>query len=231
LIIFYTKQLSESEGWLVEEEFHHCVHVLRKNVGDNIYVTNGIGLLYKCTISEVKKDKLLFNIVNIESSCEKENEICIAISPTKSSDRIEWFLEKAVEIGINNIAFVNFHRTERFKLNEVRLNKIALSAMKQSLQLHLTKLHFIKNTAAFESLFYDYEIKLVANCDENHKVNINRELVNGKSSIILIGPEGDFTKEELDYFLSKNFKSISLGKTRLRTETAGIVAAILLKFS
>lgn len=230
MIVFYSTEINDLDGVLKDEEFHHCTHVLRKKVNDEINVTDGEGHLFKSKVVQINRSNLEFKI--LESKLEEKSPIvnCIAISPTKSNDRNEWFLEKAIEIGIHEIAFVNFERTEKQHINQQRLNKIALSAMKQSLQYYLPKLNFYKSSLELINKFNGFEQKLIANCTIFAESTLASQFEKSNSSIIVIGPEGDFTETEIQVFEKNNYKSISLGKTRLRTETAGIVAANILNF-
>lgn len=229
MILFYTNQVNTIDGSLVEEEFHHCTHVLRKKIGDEINVTDGIGNLYKGRIKAISRNNLSFEILEKKFFEKPLTSHCIAISPTKSNDRIEWFLEKAIEIGISEFAFVIFKRTERSHLNLNRLQKIAISAMKQSLQFYLATIEMIESPEKLIKNYENFNQKWLANCVTDSNISLLNQTFQTKNAIIVIGPEGDFTKEEIDLLEDGGYKSISLGKTRLRTETAGLVAATLLQ--
>ena len=229
MILFYTNQINSIDGSLVDEEFHHCTHVLRKKIGDIINVTDGEGNLLKGKITAINKSNLKFEILESQFHEKPQSSNCIAISPTKSNDRIEWFLEKAIEIGIQEFALVVFKRTERSHLNINRLQKIALSAMKQSLQYYLPSIQILDSPEKLIKHFENFNQKLIANCETFPTVSIQSQFKTSLNSIIVIGPEGDFTKEEIELFENHHYISISLGKTRLRTETAGLVAATLLQ--
>jgi 16S rRNA (uracil1498-N3)-methyltransferase len=229
LILFYTNLINNIDGSLVEEEFHHCAHVLRKKEGDEINVTDGVGHLYKGRIKNISRNNLIFDIIEKQFFEKPHPSHCIAISPTKSNDRIEWFLEKAVEIGIGQFAFVLFKRTERAHLNLNRLQKIAISAMKQSLQSHVPIIEIIENPEKFINNYENFKYKWLANCEVDSGISILKRPTLTENAIIVIGPEGDFTNNEIVLFENNGYESISLGKTRLRTETAGLVAATLLQ--
>ncbi len=225
LFVFYSTEIGENEGNLLEEELHHCANVLRKKEGDIIFVTNGNGLLVEGKIKNIKKSNLIFEVIS--SKFQEENPIknCIALSPPKSSDRLEWFVEKVIEIGIRSIYLFDVIRTERHRVNEKRLEKIAISAMKQSKQYYLPE---IKLFNKYEELLANstvFQNKLIAFCEISEPY-IGHHISN-ESNIILIGPEGDFTIEEV--ILAKNigFTPVSLGKNILRTETAGVLSATL----
>lgn len=229
MILFYTNQVNTIDGSLVEEEFHHCTHVLRKKIGDEINVTDGIGNLYKARINQISRNNLTFDIMDMQTFEKPARSHCIAISPTKSNDRIEWFLEKAIETGTSAFAFVIFKRTERPHLNLTRLQKIAISAMKQSLQYYLPTIEILENPEKLIKNYENFNQKWLANCEADEKDSLLNQAFKSENSIVVIGPEGDFTKEEIEMFEINGYASISLGKTRLRTETAGLVAAVLLQ--
>jgi 16S rRNA (uracil1498-N3)-methyltransferase len=224
--LFYSDNISEDNGLLKDEELHHCVNVLRKKVGDVIYITDGRGNLYNGKIDQINKSSLSFKVNTIKFT-EKPSIInCIAISPPKSSDRLEFFIEKAVELGIANILLFEAKRSERSRFNLERLNKIAISAMKQSKQVYKPSVSVVKNISEVIEFGKNYDQKFIAHCDGNEYI-LSETFNKRKSKIILIGPEGDFISEEVELAKSHQFISVSLGKNILRTETAGVYSAVL----
>ncbi|WP_420552775.1 16S rRNA (uracil(1498)-N(3))-methyltransferase [Tenacibaculum aiptasiae] len=206
-----------------KEESRHIVRVLRKKEGDILHITNGNGYLFSAEIVIPNDKKCLANIIKKEEKINHRNYyLHVAIAPTKNNDRLEWFLEKATEIGVDEITPIICDNSERKVVKIERLSKIIQSAMKQSLQFTLPKLNspvkfseFIKNDFS-EQIF-------IAHCEENTEKLFLKNIVKPNSKYtILIGPEGDFSTKEIDSCLHKNFTPISLGENRLRTETAGL---------
>ncbi len=220
-----------------EETSKHISQVLRMKIDEEINLTDGKGNLYTATIIENHKKKTIVKILDTKSISVPERKITIAISLIKNSNRFEWFLEKATEIGVAEIIPLHCQRTEKQHFRLDRMKSILVSAMLQSRQVWLPVLH---EPVAFSKLFQssktlekekleDYQQRFIAHCVEDEKRNLT-DLVNEKlsSKIILIGPEGDFTPGEIELALQYHFSAVSLGETRLRTETAGIVSAVLL---
>jgi len=206
-------------------ESRHIVRVLRKKMSDKLFITNGKGLLFNSEISIANDKKCLVNILSVEEKQKPWNYyLHIAIAPTKNTDRFEWFLEKATEIGIDEITPLVCEHSERRVLKTERLEKIIESAMKQSLKFHLPKLNPLIKFSDF--INQDFKGNLfIAHCEETDKKTFKSVLKSGQQDTILIGPEGDFSTSEIDKAFQRNFIPISLGESRLRTETAGIVAA------
>jgi 16S rRNA (uracil1498-N3)-methyltransferase len=226
--LFYTNN-SETEFTLLSEESKHITKVLRKKEGDTLQFTNGKGqlLIAEITTSDIRKTR-----VKVTEKIEKEKQhnyyLHIAIAPTKNMDRFEWFLEKATEIGIDEITPIICHHSERKVVKTERCNRILLSAMKQSLKYHLPKLN---EAISFKDFIkQDFEgKKYIAHCDEGEKTELRKEKKENRT-LILIGPEGDFSVTEIEIALQNKFKAVSLGNSRLRTETAGIVAVHTINF-
>lgn len=221
--LFYAPYLSESDTTLSEQESKHIVRVLRKTEGDIVYFTDGKGYIYKTTIISANPKNCTVSTLEKKKGEDKRNfELHIALAPTKNITRTEWFLEKTTEIGIDIITPIICSHSERKDIKNERLNKVITSAMKQSLK----SFHPILNNKA---LFKDF-IKVPFNGDKfiayiNDDVTLElSEAYNGKNALILIGPEGDFSSEEVNMAIDNGFIPVSLGKSRLRTETAGIVA-------
>lgn len=210
-------------------EANHAFKVLRCKEGELVEVFDGNGKLYRAKIFSVHKNEAqLVDLELIENQIENKNKLSIAIAPTKNSDRIEFFLEKATEIGINNIYFIETHRTEKNKTNINRFYNIVVSACKQSKQLFLPTMFALQS---FKEFLSSHEIKVyqqlfIAHCLENTKQFLTQVYHANQQALLLIGPEGDFTEEEINIALNKNFVPVSLGNTILRVETAGIVACV-----
>ena len=227
--LFYNKDLSQDDSRLIidREESRHIVKVLRKKVGDTIYITNGKGILFTTVIDVINKNSTELKIIEAKQEAESKFHINIAVAPTKNNDRIEWFVEKSTEIGVNTISTVMCEKSERKKIKIERLEKITISAMKQSLQLHKP---IIQELVSFEEFIKNCESKnkFIAHCKENEKLFLGDCELNSNTITILIGPEGGFSQKEIGLAEENEFISVSLGNTRLRTETAAIVATQLL---
>ena len=227
--LFYYKDLLEDDSRLIidREESRHIVKVLRKKVGDTIYITNGKGILFTTVIDVINKNSTELKIIEAKQEAESKFHINIAVAPTKNNDRIEWFVEKSTEIGVNTISTVMCEKSERKKIKIDRLEKITISAMKQSLQLHKP---IIQELVSFEEFIKkcESENKFIAHCKENEKLFLGDCELNSNTITVLIGPEGGFSQKEIGLAEENGFISVSLGNTRLRTETAAIVATQLL---
>lgn len=224
--LFYTTNIQNGLAILDEDEARHTVQVLRRKVGDAMQLTDGKGNLYEGEIVELGKKT---GVVGIKKTIEAYNKrpfhLHIAIAPTKNIDRFEWFLEKATEIGIDEITPLICKRSERTVVKHERLNGILISAMKQSLKTYLPKLNeaidfqrFMKND------FSQVKNKMIAYCNDDTIRPLSIAYQKQENSVILIGPEGDFTEGEVGMAFEHHFIGVSLGKSRLRTETAGLVA-------
>lgn len=230
---FFQENIARDEAIITfnKESSKHVVTVLRMQVGDQLRVTDGKGNWILGAISDNHKRKCTVTILDAGSEKHPSRKITIAISLLKNSSRFEWFLEKATEIGINEIIPMICARTERQQFRYERMHGIMLSAMLQSQQVWLPAL---RAPAKFEEILQitsaqpnDYQ-KLIAHCGVEGK-QIQPGLYSQSSTrIILIGPEGDFTNDEISRALKEKFVPVSLGETRLRTETAGVVAAAIL---
>lgn len=231
--IFYQPDLTSDSIILSEEESKHCTRVLRLKQNDIVYLADGIGTQATSYIvsDNPKKTELLIK-ERINHTSNRNYSLSIAIAPTKNFDRIEWFIEKATECGIDEILFIETTNSERTKINLERSNKVAISAMKQSKQWWLPKIHslinldeYLKNRSNTNSL------NLIAWCPENGQTLSHQLLqnANANSIHIMIGPEGDFTKNEIELAIQKGFIPVSLGTSILRTETAGLFACMAIK--
>ena len=221
--LFYQPDIQKGVRYLDPEESRHCTKVLRKRAGDVIHVTDGKGILYICTITDASPDKCSFKIESSEQEKPKDFKIHIAIAPTKNPDRTEWFVEKAIEIGVDEITFLACENSERITIKTERIEKLAVSAMKQSLKTRLTKIHSIRQLQEFISELNSSE-KFIAYVDQTNPDELFNVAEAKNSYTILIGPEGDFSPAELDLALKHGYKKVALGRSRLRTETAGVVA-------
>jgi 16S rRNA (uracil1498-N3)-methyltransferase len=213
---------------LNEDTSKHCVQVLRMKVGEQLQLTNGKGLLATASITSAHKKNTVVQIEKIEETAPPIIKLLIAISPLKNATRLEWFLEKATEIGVTTIQLIICSRTEKQHIKFERYKSIIVAAMLQSQQ---TWMPIFEQPIKFGSMFeYDTSTtKLIAHCvDSDLKTTINGLRLSNNCSV-LIGPEGDFTPQEIEVAIQNQYQPISLGNTRLRTETAGVVAATLLK--
>lgn len=223
MILFYTTAVDQNFAYLNDEEAHHCTKVLRKKIGDQIICIDGRGGWYEGELSEIQKNKCLVAITKKSDRPKTWNsDIHIAIAPTKNMSRFEWFLEKSVEIGIDQITPIITTNSERKKIRVDRLEKVILAATKQSLKAVLPILNPIQS---YQSFLEDSHINkgFIAHCHSATLPPLSEEKV-GDSFTILIGPEGDFTQKEVGMALDLDWQAISLGRSRLRTETAGLVA-------
>jgi len=230
--LFYNPEIQETTKEIIFDkvESAHIVRVLRKKESDILHITNGKGFLFDAKIVIANDKKCLASIIKTEQKPKPWNYyLHIAIAPTKNNDRIEWFLEKATEIGIDEITPIICSNSERRVVKTDRFEKIIQSAMKQSLKFTLPKLNEpIKFT---EFINQKFEGKIcIAHCEEQAKSLLKTVINPSEKVTILIGPEGDFSSDEIKKALLKDFTPISLGESRLRTETAGLVAVNLVSF-
>ena len=229
--LFYDPTLETSSTNCVfdREESRHILRVMRKKVGDTLNITNGKGIVFKGKIIDPSLQACKVEITDYEKSIEPMYTLHMAVAPTKNIDRFEWFLEKATEIGIDEITPVICEHSERKVLKYPRLEKIIQSAMKQSLRPYLPKLNEAVNLKDF--LNDNPEgLKFIAHCQEGEKVELKRRVAPDKDILVLIGPEGDFSKTEIDLAVEKGFWPVSLGDYRLRTETAALLACSTVRF-
>lgn len=223
--LFYSPEINSEikQYTFSKEESKHIVRVLRKKEGDVLNITNGKGNLFTVEITVADAKNCLVNIIAEKTVKTHDYYLHVAIAPTKMNDRLEWFLEKATEIGINEITPVICDNSERKVIKKERLEKIIQSAMKQSLQMHLPKLNDIISFKSFINQDFNGQT-FIAHCEEQEKQELFHQITKKDTYTILIGPEGDFSNNEITTALAKDFTPVSLGNTRLRTETAGITA-------
>ena len=223
--LFYIPDLNENSKTAIfnSDESRHLFKVLRKKVGDEVLITNGNQLMFKGNILDISKNNCEVEI----SKCEKKEKLGyslhIVISILKSNERFEWFLEKASEIGITEITPVLCERSEKKFINEKRLNKVLISAMKQSLKANLPILNPIVKLKDFYKSNLSDQL-FIAHCNESEKDFLISSIKPKENVTILIGPEGDFSKNEVEEAIKIGFKPVSLGNTRFRAETAAIIA-------
>jgi len=206
-----------------KEESRHIIKALRKTAGDKLYVTNGLGSLFETEITIASDSKTTVRILSEEIGKRPPYHLHLAVAPTKMNERYEWFLEKATEIGVSEITPIICERSERTQIKIERFEKIVIAAMKQSNQYFLPKLNGAKTFTEFTKAANNAQ-KFIAHCEETDKRSLKNELTKGADVTILIGPEGDFTEKEIKLALENSFIPVSLGNTRLRTETAAIAA-------
>ena len=234
--LFFCPEIINGISILSEEESYHCVKVLRHIEGDEISLIDGTGYFYTAKITSAHKSHCGFELIK---KWKEENtsgsKIHLAVAPTKNNDRIEWLLEKTVEIGVDEISFIECEHSERRKINMERLNRICVSAMKQSMRASLPKLNDIISFEKFihsastchPELVEGQNQKFICHLGEN-KTQLSSVYQKGNDATILIGPEGDFSNDELKTAVDTRFKEVILGSNRLRTETAALVAIVQL---
>jgi 16S rRNA (uracil1498-N3)-methyltransferase len=222
--LFYVQGITGNEIVLDEIESKHAIRVLRLNAGDIVQVVDGVGGFYTAEITEPHPKKCKLVIVSAQKEFDKRLfRLHIAIAPTKNANRFEWFLEKATEMGIDEITPLLCAHSERKSINSNRMEKILVSAMKQSIKARLPKLNQLVPFSEFVERDEETQ-KFIAHCSDGEKPHFKSEIKAEENVTILIGPEGDFSPGEVEQALSNGFREISLGPSRLRTETAGIVA-------
>jgi 16S rRNA (uracil1498-N3)-methyltransferase len=223
--LFYNPDIHEvtSSFTFDKEESKHIVKVLRKTVGDVLHITNGKGWLFDAEIANADIKKCKVNISNAKQQHKRGYKLHLAVAPTKMNDRFEWFLEKATEIGIDTITPISCDHSERKVIKRERFEKILQSAMKQSLQCYLPTINELTPFSTFVNSGFEGQ-KYIAHCEDTKKKSLKNKLKPNQDVLILIGPEGDFSVKEIETALQHNFIPVTLGNTRLRTETAAIVA-------
>ena len=230
--LFYNSEITSQTTQITFDkiESKHIVRVLRKQINDTLKITNGKGFLFDVKIIIASDKKCLAEVTHFEEKSKPWNYyLHIAIAPTKSNDRIEWFLEKATEIGVDEITPIICSNSERRIVKLERFDKIIQSAMKQSLKFTLPKLNKPIKLNDFLKQDLDGQV-CIAHCEEQEKTLLQSVVKPSEKTTILIGPEGDFSSEEIKKCISKNMTPISLGESRLRTETAALVAVNTISF-
>ena len=227
--LFYAPDVTLPLYTLNEEESKHCVRVLRLREGDSLHITDGKGNLYHCNITEAHQHHCTVEVKETFSEWEKmPYSLTMAVAPTKNIDRFEWFLEKATEVGVSRIVPIECDHSERRTIKYDRELRVITSAVKQSLKAYHPKLE--KLTPLRKLIAEPFEgQKFIAHCDANSQERLFLPAIIKKNEniLILIGPEGDFSPEEINFALENGFKPISLGTQRLRTETAAVAATVM----
>lgn len=228
--IFYTPDINSDSYFLNEEESKHCIKVLRFQKGSLLNLVDGNGGFYDAIVEEAHPKRTKINILQVHENYGRRNHFLhIAIAPTKNIERVEWFLEKATEIGIDEITPIICERSERREVKIERLNKVITTAVKQSIKAFHPKLND-PETFTDIVLKSKHSGKFIAHCVESKKFAIKEQFKPNSDYIVLIGPEGDFTSSEIDLAMNNNFVPIGLGNSRLRTETAALAACFEINF-
>jgi 16S rRNA (uracil1498-N3)-methyltransferase len=231
MLLFYAPDITTPLYTLDEVESGHCVRVLRLAEGDRLNITDGRGTLYDAEVVDPHPKRCTIRIVGEHPEWEKRPyELTVAVAPTKNIDRIEWFVEKATECGIDRIVPILCDHSERKVVKQERLEKIAASAMKQSLKAYLPQIDPL--TPIKEILAEPFEgVKLIAHCEEDmERIFLGDVVSKGDDVLVLIGPEGDFSVAEIEAARKAGFREITLGNARLRTETAALAATMFTAF-
>lgn len=223
--LFYNPSidLSTETFFFDKEESGHIVKVMRRNSGDILMVTNGLGQLFTTEIVLASSSKCTVKVNMVKNQKSIGYKLHLAVAPTKMNDRFEWFLEKATEIGITEITPIICDRSERKSVKDERFNKIILASMKQSASCYLPKINEAINFKNFIQNQFEGQ-KYIAHCENSEKEILKNVLIQNVNTLILIGPEGDFSENEIYSAKNHDFKAVSLGNSRLRTETAAVVA-------
>ena len=232
--LFYCKEITlGGYATLDAEESRHAVRVLRLREGDPLHVTDGQGHLYECRVVEANDKACTVETQGAASQMPEETQhaacLHLAVAPTKNPSRMEWLVEKAVEVGVDEITLLDCDHSERSFLKTDRLERIALSAMKQSLHLTLPRIHPAVKLREWLRAFAGGTpaLQFIAHCEADQpRTPLATVLETGRDAVVLIGPEGDFSQEEIDLALACGFRPVSLGPSRLRTETAALYAAV-----
>lgn len=228
--LFFTPDVNPTlENFILsEEESKHAIRVLRMNSGDHLHLIDGRGGLYEAQIMDPHPKRTVLAILHVTQNFQQPTyHLHIAVGPTKNIDRLEWFLEKATEVGIHEITPIICEHAERKDVKLDRLSKVIIAAMKQSLKAYLPRLNPAVSFKQFlQTLPHDHVQKAIAHCVDSDKKYLNQVFEPAKHYVILIGPEGDFSAEEIELALQAGFHPISLGNARLRTETAALAACL-----
>ena len=225
--VFYTPDI-QNRAELPAEEAAHAIRVLRLQAGDEVTLTDGKGNFYRAEISVASNKRCLVNILETQPQEPLwQGHLHIAMAPTKNMDRTEWFAEKATEIGFDELTFLNCRFSERKVIKTERIQKILVSAIKQSLKARLPLLNEMTDFDKFVRQPFNGQ-KFIAHCYEGEKPLLRDVSKRGQDALVLIGPEGDFSEEEVKLAIEQGFQPISLGRSRLRTETAALVACHIL---
>lgn len=232
MFLFYTPDIEEHQE-LPAEEAAHCSRVLRMTEGDKICLTDGRGSFYEAELTLVSNKRCFCRILAKETPLPLwRGHLHVAMAPTKNMDRVEWFAEKATEIGFDELTFLNCRFSERKVIKTERVDKILVSAMKQSLKPTKPALNEMTDFSRFVKQERAGQ-KFIAHCydDMGEKPMLKEVLKPGEDAVVMIGPEGDFSREEVELAMANGYRSISLGRSRLRTETAALVTCHILNLA
>ena len=228
--LFYAPDILQTLA-LPEEESQHCVKVLRMKAGEHIHIIDGVGGLYEAEIIEAHPKRTQISIISEQHEYGRRPfRLHLAVAPTKNIDRFEWFVEKATEIGFDELTPLCCRYSERKVIKPERIEKILVSAAKQSLKAYVPRLNPMTTFKDFinsSSLFTPHSSLFIAHCYDQPKQHLFNACQPGGDVIVMVGPEGDFSEEEVELALRNSFQAITLGESRLRTETAGVVACHL----
>lgn len=230
--LFYAPNITIPLFTLCEQESQHCVKVLRMGVGEHITLTDGRGTLFTARITEPNPKNCVVEVLSRIDEFEKRcYNLVMAVAPTKNTDRFEWFLEKATEVGVDRVIPIDCRHSERRVLKTERAQKVITSAIKQSLKAYHPVLNQMTSVREVITMPFD-GVKLIAHCE---KARVHRRLIGelvkkGDDVLILIGPEGDFSTEEINFAVENGFREVSLGDARLRSETAALAATMFVSF-
>lgn len=227
MALFYAPDI-ELGNELSPQESLHCIKVMRLTAGDEIELFDGKGFFYNAVITDANYKKCRFRIISKSKKKEFSYFAHIAMAPAKSNDRTAWFIEKAVEVGIAGVGFIRSEHSERKTLNDDRVSKIVVSAMKQSGKASLPKLKSITTFTEWIGSSFDGQ-KFICHCGEGEKSDLYSSVIPGKPVLILIGPEGDFSPGEVQLAMENGFVPVTMGPEVLRTETAALVATLTVK--
>lgn len=228
--LFYAPEISLPHYTLSEEESKHCIRVLRMEVGDELHLTDGRGNLHRCKVVDANAKRCTVEVVETTPEYERmPYSLVMAVAPTKNIDRFEWFLEKATEVGISEVYPIECDHSERRQIKLEREQKVITAAVKQSLKAYHPTLHDLTPLKQILRMPFEGE-KYIAHCNGElgERAYLGKIAKKGGKALILIGPEGDFSPEEITFALKNGFKAISLGNQRLRTETAAVVATVIM---
>ena len=227
--LFYAPEITLPLYTLSEEESKHCVRVLRMKRGDELHITDGRGNMYRCKVVDDNAKRCTVEVVHTTPNYEPlAYELVMAVAPTKNIDRYEWFLEKATEVGISEVYPLECDHSERRQIKAEREEKVITAAVKQSLKAYHPTLHDMTRFRDVVTMPFEGQ-KFIAHRNDSlgEREYLGKLVEKGGRSLILIGPEGDFSEEEITFALNNGFKAISLGKERLRTETAALIATVI----
>ena len=223
--LFYNANLDNSykQFFLTADESRHLIKVMRRSAGDQLQITNGKGLIFTAEVLEADPRKCKCQIIEEQKVLKPKHALHLVVAPTKNNDRFEWFLEKATELGVDEITPIICKKSERKVIKPERLNKILIAAMKQSLKAYLPQLKEAVSWKEFMQQKFNTD-RFIAHCGEGRKTPLKQWIKPQQDVMILIGPEGDFSDTEIREAMSSGFVPVSLGKSRLRTETAAVAA-------